>query len=274
MCCKRRCGASDRDRRGLPPNRSIDGEGGENDPETAECNSFRFRQTAHSTRAGRSFGSVRMEWRRREVTNDGGEEGRREGPFAPNNKHTYTHTRQSRSQQSVRQKEVISHFAFCVLVVVLGVLLSSPPFQHPSWVSSSSSSSPSPSSWTATTPPAPPPPHRPLNRRLPHGAPPQRAAGARPADAAPTPGDANGADGASAFALVVVAPTEGREGGSSSSSLKRRETSSSAPLDFELRGSIARLPAKNSSNSSRMPNYALAPGGVTTTKVCEGRSVE
>ena len=124
MCCKRRCGASDRDRRGLPPNRSIDGEGGENDPETAECNSFRFRQTAHSTRAGRSFGSVRMEWRRREVTNDGGEEGRREGPFAPNNKHTYTHTRQSRSQQSVRQKEVISHFAFCVLVVVLGVLLS------------------------------------------------------------------------------------------------------------------------------------------------------
>ena len=70
---------------------------------------------------------------------------------------------------------------------------------------------------------------------------------------------------ASAFALVVAGR---REGGGGSSSLKLRETSRSAPLDFELRGSIARLPAKNSSNNIRMPIKGLARGGVAETNLC------
>ena len=126
-------------------------------------------------------------------------------------------------------------------------------------------------SWTATTPPAPPPPHRPLNRRLPHGAPPPRRegrarAGARPAVAAPTPGDASRAD--SERFRAGGWREEGRKEEGGSSSLKLRETSRSAPLDFELRGSIARLPAKNSSNNFRMPIKGLARGGVAETNVC------
>ena len=71
---------------------------------------------------------------------------------------------------------------------------------------------------------------------------------------------------ASAFALVVGGRREGGRRGSSS--LKLRETSRSAPLDFEPRGSIARLPAKNSSNNIRMPIKGLARGGVAETNLC------
>ena len=191
--------------------------------------------------------------RRGEVTNERGEG---KGPFAPSNIHIRTHL-----NLAVTLKDVISNLLFTSSSSSLG-FSSLSPLQHPIPILGVFFFFPS---WTAATPPAPPPPHRPLNRRLPHGAPPQRAAGARPAVAAPTAGDASGADGATRFRAGGCGPN-GREGGgsSSSSSLKLRETSSSAPLDFELRGSIARLPAKNSSNNnSRMPISALAPGGVT-----------
>ena len=96
--------------------------------------------------------------RRGEVTNERGEG---KGPFAPNNIHIRTHL-----NLAVTLKDVISNLLFTSSSSSLG-FSSLSPLQHPILGVFFFPS------WTAATPPAPPPPHRPLNRRLPHGAPPR-----------------------------------------------------------------------------------------------------